>query len=238
MFELNITPKSIYDIFVDKSIVIKKLYADVYSLYKDDKLLPFVLKLYHEKYYLNSEIDALTKVNQPKILCHSNTGLLYIIMSRIPGMDLYSYVEKYGYFCEDDIKPIAKNILKNLHVLHKNDIIHCDIKPDNIIYDEDTSKITIIDFEGRQTELYHSPEQVKDLEVTTKTDIWSFGITLYSLITSRMPFKTDFEVKTCKVKFPPFWSSQLKHFLTAVLEKDPDKRPSAKKALKHPWFKL
>ena len=112
MFELNIMPKTVYDIFVDKSIVVKKHYADVYSLYKNNKLLPFIVKVFDDKYYLNTEVDALSKVNSPKLIHHSKTGLLYIIMSRIPGMDLYSYVENYGYFCEDDIKPIAKSILK------------------------------------------------------------------------------------------------------------------------------
>jgi serine/threonine protein kinase len=106
-----------------------------------------------------------------------------------------------------DILNYAKQIAEGLAGAHKKGIIHRDIKPANIMITED-GIAKIVDFGlaklTGQTQLtkdgstlgtiaYMSPEQARGAEVDHKTDIWSFGVLLYEIVTGQLPFKGDYD---------------------------------------------
>jgi serine/threonine protein kinase len=122
-----------------------------------------------------------------------------------------------GLPTEDVIKSVLIGILSGLEHLHRNNVIHRDLKPANILIDEDTSIPTpkIIDFGiskelGREetvasmvvgTAEYMAPEQLnppKDMPIHRNTDLWAFGVILYRMFLSSMPFGTVEEGRNTK----------------------------------------
>jgi calcium-dependent protein kinase len=138
--------------------------------------------------------------------------------------------------------------------------VHRDLKPENILLEQNKEfdQIKIIDFgtslvvdEGKRldeklgTPYYIAPE-VLAKSYTSKCDIWSCGVITYIVLSGIPPFNgaSDQEimkkVKTGKFSFSdPIWnniSDLAKDFITQLLTKDQNKRPSAEQALKHPWI--
>lgn len=153
--------------------------------------------------------------------------------------------------------------MQALNTCHKMNVVHRDLKPENLILarqDNDT-EIVIADFglaskinEGEVlkqvcgTPGYTAPEMLLNEGYTTKADVFSAGVILYSLLTGGPCFKSakgDFnEViklnKLCKVEFSEkAWSNvsqNARELVELMLERDPAKRISCEEALKHDWF--
>jgi serine/threonine-protein kinase len=171
--------------------------------------------------YTKREIENLNKLKIikgiPRVLVVGLSDTLnYVIISHEPGMDLFEHTEKYGFFSEEEVRPVVKKILKIIKNVHKNKITHKDIKPENILYDKDTENVTVIDFEGKYTNDYRSPEQVIGKNITNKTDIWSIGITIFSITTGVLPFKNAKEILTKKIPFPKKWSENFIDFMNCI----------------------
>lgn len=157
----------------------------------------------------------------------------YIIMERIDGEDLFDYFEVETP-TEEELKRIAYPLLKIIEKMHFVGIIHKDIKPENIIYDEKTKKVYLIDFEGRTTKDYRAPEVLRDKKHSYKSDIFSVGATLYALYHRKSPFKNEnFENK---VRYGYNCSHEFQDLLESLLDVEPDKRPTASEVLEHAWF--
>ncbi len=146
-------------------------------------------------------------------------------------------------------------------MLHSNNIVHRDLKPENLIFrDENLNSLVIIDF-GLSTTCkdeplttrcgspgYVAPEILNNLGYGCKADIFSLGVILYILLTSKFVFNAkDYndilrKNKQCKVIFPSkLWdglSPEAKDICQAMLQKSADNRISASDALEHPWFKM
>ena len=112
-----------------------------------------------------------------------------------------------GGFTIDEIIDIATQIASGLQAAHKKGVTHRDIKSSNIMITED-GQVKIMDFGlakiGRGTMLtrdhstlgtaaYMSPEQARGGSVDHRTDLWSFGVVLYEMLTGELPFKGDYE---------------------------------------------
>ncbi len=215
---------------------------NVFTITVNGKKLDWMVKRYTSQKHAQKESSKLNKLktveNVPKILAAGlSKKLNYIIISRAPGMDLYDYVSKYGNFTEETIRPIVKQLLLVLKEIHKHQIIHKDIKPENIVYDKNNNQLTLIDFECKQTEEYYSPEQARKQIVTEKTDLWSVGTTIYFLVSGNHPFKNRKELFQKQIVYSKNWSALFEDFLSHLLERDVDARYSVKDALKHPWFR-
>ncbi len=134
---------------------------------------------------------------------------LFLVMEYIDGKELKEIVRAYSDTPQQmgDILNIATQIAEGLQAAHKKGIIHRDIKSSNIMVTED-GKVKIMDFGLAKfrgsvqvtqvgttlgTAAYMSPEQARGEDVDQRSDIWSFGVVLYEMLTGKLPFSGDYE---------------------------------------------
>jgi serine/threonine protein kinase/tetratricopeptide (TPR) repeat protein len=133
-------------------------------------------------------------------------GECFISMACIEGKSLKELIQEKTFSTEEILR-IAIQICEGLNAAHKKDIVHRDIKSDNIKLTEE-GLVKIMDFGlaklrgvSRLTKTgttlgtmhYMSPEQVQGLEVDQRSDIFSFGVVLYEMITGQLPFRGEYE---------------------------------------------
>jgi non-specific serine/threonine protein kinase len=156
------------------------------------------------------EAQAAASLNHPNIATiyaiEEYDNELFIVMEYIAGRELKEEVRSGKFETERAVK-IAKQIAEGLQAAHSKGIVHRDIKSSNIMITEN-DKVKIMDFglakvgKGIQltkehstlgTAAYMSPEQARGEEVDLRSDIWSFGVLLYEMLTGSLPFKGDYE---------------------------------------------
>ena len=131
---------------------------------------------------------------------------MFIVMEYIDGQELKEKISKSPITIDEAIK-IATQIAEGLQAAHSKEIVHRDIKSANVMITGDV-KVKIMDFGLAKvrggvhltkehstlgTVAYMSPEQTRGEEVDQRTDIWSFGVVLYEMLTGELPFKGDYE---------------------------------------------
>src|SRR5699024_99189 len=128
--------------------------------------------------------------------------ILYMVMEYVDGLTLKEYIQQHGPVPFDEAVAIMKQITSAIAHAHDHDLVHRDIKPQNILMDKD-GNIKVTDF-GIAVALsataltqtnavlgsvhYLSPEQARGGMATKKSDIYSLGIVLYELLTGQLPF--------------------------------------------------
>jgi serine/threonine protein kinase/predicted Zn-dependent protease len=172
----------------------------------------------------------------------------FITMEFIRGEDLKSLIQKMGQLSAGQAIAIAKQVCDGLNEAHKMDVIHRDLKPQNIMIDRH-GDARIMDFGiARSLEAkgitgagvmigtpeYMSPEQVEGKETDQRSDIYSLGVILYEMVTGRVPFEGDTALsiavmhKTETPKAPIELNSQMPEALNSLimrcLEKDKQNR--------------
>jgi serine/threonine protein kinase len=237
---LNEDAERVKELFHNPGISLKKIFNNVYSVFINDVELNIIIKCYDTKYHAKKEVENLSKLTSckgvPKIMSYGlGKKLKYIVMSKIEGVDLCEYI-KTNSLTEDELKNITIQLLKIIRRLHNKNIIHGDIKPENIIYNTETKKIYLIDFEGKFTSGYCSPEQVKNMIVTDKTDLWSLGVTLYTIFNNAVLFDTNRDVLNEKIIFSTKGSYELQDFLECIIQRNIDLRYDTDEALEHIWL--
>ena len=136
----------------------------------------------------------------------TDDGQIFMVMDLYEGETLRKKIAG-GPMPPDDVVGIAAQIAEGLARAHGKEIVHRDIKPANVLVTND-GVIKIVDFglakflhsplatrEGRRagTTLYMSPEQLRGEVIDARTDIWSFGILLYQMLTGVHPFHAEFD---------------------------------------------
>ena len=127
-------------------------------------------------------------------------GLYYIVMELIEGITLKSYIEKKKKLSARETISIAIQIANGIECAHNNQIVHRDIKPQNIMISRE-GKVKVTDFgiaraassntmsgTAMGSVHYISPEQAGGKYVDEKSDIYSLGITMFEMITGTVPF--------------------------------------------------
>lgn len=141
----------------------------------------------------------------PKFLGAGNMATRpYIAMERVSGRPLEDFIKEGKLFTIDEVVKIGADLAQAVQSLHSQDAIHLDIKPENILIDDD-GKITLIDFglshherypdllaeemrKGIGSAPYISPEQVAGIRSDSRSDIYSIGAIMYELLTGELPF--------------------------------------------------
>lgn len=186
--------------------------SDVYKA-KDHKLNRHVaVKVLKQEFSENTnfvskfrmEAQAAASLMHPNIVnvydVGEENGIFYIVMELVEGITLKKYIEKKARLSFREAVSIAIQACMGIEAAHKNHIIHRDIKPQNIIISKD-GKVKVTDFGIAKAATsntitsnvmgsvhYTSPEQARGGYSDEKSDIYSMGITLFEMLTGRVPF--------------------------------------------------
>lgn len=155
------------------------------------------------------EALSATSLNHPNIVSiydvGEDEGMHYLVMEYVKGMTLKQYITEYAPLAPTKCVEIMKQLTSAIATAHQNQIIHRDIKPQNILMDEEGNvKVTDFGIAMALTETsftktnsvlgtvhYLSPEQARGGMTTKKSDIYSLGILLYELLTGELPFSGE-----------------------------------------------
>lgn len=186
---------------------------------------------------------------------------LYMILDYFNGGELFFHLKSHGRFPENRAKFYAAQITLALECLHKNTIVYRDLKPENVLLDED-GNIRLTDFglskdsvSGKQlthtfcgTPEYLAPEVIHGAGYGQAVDWWSLGTLLYEMLTGLPPFfNTNLHVMyekiiRAKLTFPSYMSPDAQSLLAGLLERNPKRRTGsgasdAEELKQHPFFK-
>ncbi len=228
------------DIMLDRQVALKMLRPE----YASDE--EFIKKIRHEA-------RAVARISHPNVVNIYDIGQTenynYLVMENIIGQNLKEIIEARNKLPIIEALDIASQIAAALNVAHESDIVHCDIKPHNIILTPE-NQVKVTDFGIARavsstvtldmtdsvvgSAHYFSPEQAKGGEITPLTDIYSLGIVLFEMLTGRVPFtgETAVTVALKHIKEPvPDLSDyndsipeEVNQLIKKALAKDPDDR--------------
>ena len=178
-----------------------------------------------------------------------------LVMENVVGGNLLNAINKMNKIPENLSKIIFKQLILTLQFMHSNNIVHRDIKPDNILLDLDNT-IKLCDFgvskiipqgqlinDSCGTPAFIAPEILMEKAYNPYfTDIWSSGVVLYAMVTGFFPFRGINETQlhenilTGIYPKPNNISGELLDLLSKILDINPSKRISIEEILKHPWL--
>ena len=232
--------------------------ANVYKA-KDHKLNRFVaMKVLKQEFredttFINkfkTEAQSAAGLTHPNIVnvfdVGEDDGIHYIVMELVEGITLKDYISKKGKLSVKEATSIAIQVSMGLEAAHSHGIIHRDVKPQNIIISTD-GKVKVTDFGIARAASsntissnvmgsvhYSSPEQVRGGYSDEKSDIYSLGITLYEMVTGKVPFEGETTVAIAikhlqdEMVPPTVYTPDLPHSLELIIlkctQKSVDKR--------------
>lgn len=176
----------------------------------------------------------------------SEDGLHYIVMEHVEGITLKTYIEKKGQLSFKESVSIAIQVSRGIEAAHNKNIIHRDIKPQNIIISTE-GKVKVTDFgiaraasantigsDVMGSVHYASPEQARNGFVDNRSDIYSLGILMYEMVTGRVPFDGDTTVAVAiqhlqeemvpPSTFAPELPVSMEKIILKCAQKNPDRR--------------
>jgi serine/threonine protein kinase len=177
------------------------------------------------------------------------------------GGDLFNFIGTHGKLDEGVTKIVIYALLQALAYLHGKNLVHMDIKPENILLMSGRpDSVVLADFgmagdvsngisgeEANGSLPYCSPEIFHKQRVDTRSDIWSLGITMFACLTNALPFRPgSYEgVRADIMSGLPnllrmgelaHLSNNARIFMRSLLRVSPETRPTAEQLLQHPWF--
>ncbi|KAL4476264.1 hypothetical protein ABPG74_009997 [Tetrahymena malaccensis] len=229
---------------------------------KEERAMKVIMKSVQESI---REVMILKKFSHPNVLkiyeYFEDDQNIYVITERCYGYNLFDYIILRGKFVEQETCKIADGVLRALAEAHKQNIVHRDVKPENIMLDFDETRqnfiVKLIDWglaeeikgdylQKRCGTLHYLAPEVLNKRYNEKVDLWSLGMVLYTLIQGSPPIcgKSQMDILEqvsefrCDFKYG-CWndiSGEAKDLIQKLLERDFNKRISASEALRHPWF--
>lgn len=225
------------------------------------------LKVLHPQFASNErlsawfkrEAKAMARLNHQNIVTIHNfeieSGRHFIVMEYVDGDNVSEMLKKNGPLPIDDAIKIVLQLADGFGYAHQGGIIHRDIKPSNIMVDP-SGKVKITDFgiakilddtkltktsSGAGSLHYMSPEQIDGKTVDARSDIYSLGITMYQMVTGKVPFTDDSEYvvmrahlnqePTPPAQLRPDTPPALESVILRMLAKKPDDRYESMKSM-------
>ncbi len=230
------------DPLIDRFVAIKTI--DLHILPEAEKAA------YRARFY--QEAKAAGHLNHPNIVTIHDLGesadVAYIAMELMEGRELQEILNGVKRMSVEEALNIAAQVATGLYFAHKRGIVHRDIKPSNIMVLGD-NHVKIADFgiasmpsslkltqDGMivGSPLYMSPEQILSKPIDTRSDIFSLGVTLYQMLTWRLPFTADnanalmYSIVNDNPPLPSSLNPEIPETLDLIvakcLEKNPDER--------------
>ena len=203
------------------------------------------------------EAQAAAGLSHPNIVSVYDVvdegSLHYIVMEYVEGITLKTYIEKKGQLSFKEAVSIAIQVARGIEAAHNKQIIHRDIKPQNIMISTE-GKVKVTDFGIARAATsntissdvmgsvhYSSPEQARNGFVDGKSDIYSLGIVMYEMVTGRVPFDGDTTVAVAiqhlqeEIVPPSVYAPNLPISMEKIIlkctQKNPDRRYASMTAL-------
>ena len=197
------------------------------------------------RHRVNLEITALRWLRMPGVVRLRDDGviddMIFLVMDRVRGQQFPA-----GPMPWETLRPLALSLLETLDAVHASKVLHRDLKPTNILMDEEGRPV-LIDFglargqaiaverEQRQagTFQYCPPEQLKAMRCDERSDLYSLGVVLYEALTGTLPFGHDHREilrrhnEGQEPKRPEGAPPEVVSTVLALLRRDPDGRPSS-----------
>ncbi|BAQ65951.1 bifunctional serine/threonine-protein kinase/formylglycine-generating enzyme family protein [Geminocystis sp. NIES-3709] len=183
----------------------------------------------------------------PEVFLENNRA--YMIMDYLEGMDLATYVDRKGKLSTDSALKLITKIGSALNILHQNRCIHQDIKPQNIIIDQNTEEPILTDYglavklfalaprKTQNMDSFSPPEQSANNNTKPATDIYSLSAILYVLVTGQLPTPANFRSYRDLIppqQYNPELSDRFNQAIIQGMELDIEKRPQNLRD----WFQL
>ena len=219
------------------------------------------------EYSINNERVFLSKLRHPFLVnmhyAFQDTDNLYLVIDILNGGDLRFHCSRYRKFSEEQTRFFIACIVHSLSYVHKNNVIHRDVKPENLILD-DKGYVHLTDFgiakenkgdnssETSGTPGYMSPEVILGIGHSFSVDYYAIGVIGYEFMTGKRPYigKTRREIKEqmfkkqahiSKNKLEKEWSLDSMDFINRLIERKPELRLGSKKGIQelkeHFWLK-
>ncbi|TKX22309.1 protein kinase-like protein 6 [Elsinoe australis] len=179
----------------------------------------------------------------------------YMLFEYVNGGQMLDYIISHGRLKEKQARKFGRQIASALDYCHRNNIVHRDLKIENILISK-TGDIKIIDFGLSNTftpkghlktfcgSLYFAaPELLQAKQYTgPEVDVWSFGIVLYVLVCGKVPFddqsmpQLHAKIKKGHVEYPPWLTNECRSLIARMLQTDPNQRATMSEIMCHPWM--
>lgn len=226
------------DVHLGREVAIKVLRAELAA--RDDLRARF-----------RREAEAAARLTHPNIVAILDVGEAggrpYIVMEYLPEPDLKEIIVRYAPLPDDKVAQVGIDSCRALEYAHRQNIVHRDIKPQNILFTSDgVAKLTdfgvaaavgepgVVDGRVAGTAAYMAPEQAQGLPASPQSDIYSLGCVLYEAVTGRPPFEGDDPTVVMRRhvhdrppslrSLNPSVSPSLEFIITKAMAKDPARR--------------
>ncbi|XP_067471949.1 myosin light chain kinase, smooth muscle isoform X2 [Thunnus thynnus] len=218
-----------------------------------------------EREAARKEIELMNYLHHPKLVqclaAYDHKPEMVMVMEFIAGGELFERIVDDNFeHTEPASVRYMQQILEGIAYMHQQNIVHLDLKPENIVCVDTTgTSIKIIDF-GLASRLdgdaplkvmhgtpeFVAPEVISFEPVGLATDMWSIGVICYILLSGESPFQGNSDAETLALVTAAQWefddesfeeiTDEAKNFISSLLNKDTRRRMSCKEALAHPWM--
>lgn len=183
------------------------------------------------------------------------TNHYYMLFEYVEGGQMLDYIVAHGSLKEKHARKFARGIASALDYCHRNNVVHRDLKIENIMINQ-KGDIKIIDFGLSNLyspksllktycgSLYFAAPELLSAKpyIGPEVDVWSFGVVLYVLVCGKVPFDDQSvsvlheKIKKANVEYPSFLSKECVSLLSRMLHVDPTKRATLFEVMNHPWI--